>query len=43
MSHFRKYDFEKWDSTSASQKCVVGYGLWDKNGYLQGFSVAMQY
>ncbi len=43
MAHFRKYDFENWDSTSVGQKCVVGHGLWDKNGYLHGFSVAMQY
>ncbi len=50
MSHFRRYGFVKWDSmislmwdsTSVSQKCVVGHGLWDRNCYLQGFSVVMQ-
>ncbi len=39
MSHFRIYGFEKWDSmislmwdsTSVSQKCVVGPGLWGKS------------
>jgi len=47
VSHFKKCGVAKWDSmisqmwdhTSVSQKCVVGHGLWDKNGYLQAFSV----